>query len=140
MPSSAATPPLRTIARPLSIACPEPDISSSTSTPSPPVRVMMSSTRSGCVAENVASAPTRLASSSFCGFTSTANTVEAPAARATGIAIKPIEPTPVMTTDFAETPAAITVWTALPSGSNTAAQLSGIDGSSFQTLDSGMRM
>jgi hypothetical protein len=64
----------------------------------------------------------------------------APAARATGIAISPIDPTPVITTDFTDTSAAMTVCTALPSGSNTAAQLSGIDGSSFHTFDSGMRM
>ena len=50
-----------------------------------------------------------------------AKTEVAPAARATGIAIRPIEPTPVITTLFTLTPAAMTVCTALPSGSKIAA-------------------
>ena len=64
----------------------------------------------------------------------------APAARATGIAIKPIEPTPVITTLLMLTPAAITVCTAFPSGSKTAAKSSGIAGSSRHTLYSGIAM
>ena len=54
--------------------------------------------------------------------------------------VNPIEPTPVITTLFVLTPAAITVWTALPSGSKTAANSSGIAGSSFHTLYSGIAM
>ena len=88
----------------------------------------------------MASAPKLFASSSFAGLTSIAKTKLAPAARATGIAIKPIEPTPVIATLRTLTPAAITVCTALPRGSKIAATSSGIDGSSRQTLYSGIAM
>ena len=118
-------PPLRSSCRPRSIAAPLPDISSSTSAPSPRVRRLISSTRSRLRrARNVASAPKLFASSSFAGLTSIAKTRVAPAARATGIAIRPIEPTPVITTLLTLTPAAITVCTALPSGSKIAAHSS----------------
>ena len=104
-----------------------PDISSSTSTPSPLVRARISSTRPLCVATKVASAPSFAASSSFAGFTSIAKTEIAPAA-ARPNAISPIEPTPMIATLLTLTPAAITVCTALPSGSKIAAYSSGIAG------------
>jgi hypothetical protein len=71
------------------------------------------------------------------GFTSVAKIRPAPAAFATVTAISPMIPTPVISTLLALTPAAITVCTALPSGSSTAATLSGIFACTGHTFSSG---
>ena len=141
MPSSAAVPPLRTICRPMSIAAPLPDISSSTSTPSPLGASLDFVDQSRCARVKRLVGAQPLCELEFGRIdVDRIDTDDAPAARATGIAIRPIEPTPVITTLLPLTPAAITVCTALPSGSKTAANSSGIAGSSFHTLYSGIAM
>ena len=88
-------------------------------------------------ASKASTAPSFLANSRRGGLTSVAKIRDAPAARATVTAMSPMMPTPEMRTLLALTSAAITVCTALPSGSKTAANRSGMSGCTGQTLDSG---
>src|SRR5439155_866707 len=97
-----------------------PDISHTTSAPSPPVSCKTVRTTSSRVALMMTCAPMVRASSRRLGFTSDAMTFAAPAARATPTAKQPIGPHPTMNTVLPDTSAVSTAWKALPSGSITA--------------------
>src|SRR6266566_622591 len=90
MPSSWTRPPIRTAANAWCRADGTPDISHTTSAPSPPVAWRTVRTTSSSAALMVRCAPIRAASSSRRAFTSDAMTFAAPAARAMPTAKHPI--------------------------------------------------
>src|SRR5690606_26661834 len=117
-PRSTMRPPLRSMSSPLSMPAGWPDISSTTSAPRPCVssRTRDAGSSPGPAA-STASAPMRRASSRRYGLGSMANTADAPARRATAMATRPMGPQPTTATRRPDTPAAMTVCTALPKGS-----------------------
>src|SRR5213082_490259 len=139
MPSSCTRPPIRTAANAWCRAEGTPDISHTTSAPSPPVSCKTVRTTSSRVALMMTCAPMVRASSRRLGFTSDAMTFAAPAARATPTAKQPIGPHPTMNTVLPDTSAVSTAWKALPIGSITAPTAVGMP-SSGSTLVAGMAM
>src|ERR1051325_11153377 len=117
MPSSWTRPPIRTAANAWCRAEGTPDISHTTSAPSPPVAWRTARTASSSAALMVRCAPIRAASSSRLAFTSDAMTFAAPAARATPTAKHPIGPHPAMNTVLPGMSEVRTVWNAFPMGS-----------------------
>ena len=136
-PSREILPPRRTISNAVRIASGCPAISSTTSTPRPPVCSITIARTSSFDGSSAKSAFISLASRRRCSFTSMAKTCDAPTARATAMENSPIGPHPVIATVFAAISPASTLCTALPSGSRIDAYSCGIAGSSFQILDSG---
>ena len=115
MPSIWTLPPTRTRANAWWIAECTPDISSTTSTPYPPVaRLTRSSASLGCT---TSWAPMRLASARRVGFTSEAMIRDAPAALQMPTAKMPIGPQPVIRTVAPGMSAVSAVWKAFPIGS-----------------------
>ncbi len=98
MPSNWTRPPRRTAAKAWCSADGTPDISHTTSAPSPPVSASTERTTSSRVASIVTWAPICFASASRLAFTSEAITLAAPAARAMPTAKQPIGPHPTTNT------------------------------------------
>src|SRR5881628_1422129 len=126
MPSSCTRPPSRTAANAWCRADGTPDISHTTSAPSPPVSSITVRTTSSCAALMVTCAPIWRASARRVGFTSDAITFAAPAARAMPTAKQPIGPHPTMKTVLPGMSAVSTAWNALPIGSMTAPTVVGM--------------
>src|SRR6266566_4611149 len=139
MPSSCTRPPMRTAANAWCRAEGMPDISHTTSAPSPPVSCRTVRTTSSRAALMRTCAPMVRASSRRFGFTSDAMTFAAPAARATPTAKQPIGPHPTMNTVLPGTSAVSTAWKALPIGSITAPTVVGMPFKG-STLVAGMAM
>src|SRR5436309_2873504 len=137
MPSSCTRPPSRTAASAWCSADGTPDISHTTSAPSPPVAARTLCTTSSRPASMVTWAPIRCARARRLAFTSEAITFAAPAARATPTAKHPIGPHPTTKTVLPGTSAVSTAWNALPIGSMTAPSVVGMP-SNGSTLVAGM--
>ena len=118
MPSSEARPPVRRMAKPRRMASGWPDISSSTSTPVPPVASRIFFSTFSVAGSKAWSAPISEATLRRCALTSMAKTREAPQALATAMEKRPMAPQPVTATVVAAMGPASTVWTALPRGSS----------------------
>ena len=114
-------PPLRRAVKPWRMALGWPLISRSTSGPWSCVSSRAFAGQASSLESNVTSAPSVLASSRRRGLTSVTRILPAPAAWAIVTAIRPMMPTPVISTLRPLTPAAMTVCIALPSGSKMAA-------------------
>src|SRR5229473_1292058 len=139
MPSSWTRPPIRTAANAWCTAAGTPDISHTTSAPSPAVSARTVRTTSSRVASMVTWAPMRPASARRVAFTSDAITLAAPAARAMPTAKQPIGPHPTTKTVLPGISADNTARKALPIGSITAPTVVGMP-SSGSTLVAGMAM
>ncbi len=140
IPSIATVPPFLRTLNPSLIACGLPLISSSTLGPWLLVALRTSLVQSWSSALNARSAPSTLAISSLLGSASVTMIFPAPAAFATVTAMRPMMPTPVMSTSLPLTPGAMTVCTAFPSASRMAAILFGIDSCTGHTFSSGTEM
>src|SRR5467141_908081 len=141
IPSSCTRPPIRTAANAWCSADGTPDISHTTSAPSPPVSARTIFTTSSVAALIVTCAPIVAASARRLGFTSDAMTLVAPAARAMPTAKHPIGPQPTMKTVLPGISAVSTVWNALPIGSMIAPTSVGMfPPSSVSTLLAGITM
>src|SRR5574341_188309 len=139
IPRSWTRPPIRTAAKAWCNADGTPDISHTTSAPSPPVASSTARSTSSVAALIVTCAPMRPASANRVGFTSEAMTLAAPAARAIPTAKQPIGPHPTMNTVLPGISAVSTVWNALPIGSMMAPTSVGMP-SSARTLVAGIVM
>src|SRR6059036_503078 len=126
IPSSCTRPPRRTAANAWCSADGTPDISHTTSAPSPPVSARTVFTTSSLAALIVTCAPILAARARRLGFTSDAITFVAPAARAMPTAKQPIGPHPTMKTKLPGISAVSTAWNALPIGSMTAPTVVGM--------------
>src|SRR3989441_898327 len=139
IPRSWTRPPRLTQASAWCSADDTPDISHTTSAPSPPVAARTLCSTSSRPASMVTWAPIRCARARRLAFTSEAITRAAPAARAIPTAKHPIGPHPTTNTVLPGISAVSTVWKALPMGSMTAPTVVGMP-SSGRTLVAGIAM